>query len=872
MFETCVNQNCGLETNQYCAICKRPFCQSCAKFGLCRDCKVPHTVTRNNNRLSLVRKRRLTQDEPHTNNPQDEQELLSQSLPDPQELRLSLSRKRKLPPDEPPGDTNQQQDEQDLLSQSLPDPEEPQAQKQQTVKGPQCQNCHATVTYLRKHLKDTEMCAIYYKEQFAMEDIDDIANKIIRDDRNMNRRNKRREDVANGNARDRTVEIEQRRDRSHMDCWNDHFRNQYNLLVVPCVFCECKFSRGKGMEKLPDDDIQLVMLLDVYPERREKHMFENDLWKCKTCEAMSKRLNGNQSLCDCFMEVLNIDENDASETVLIMRYDDSDYLSSVFLPKLNGETELEYCDATNDEKQFTAMIPNSLVRLSTEGSIQPEVAEFFVNRTEIDSCILLSALYTDTDQRMKAAERQIEASKETTRVGSVDNNILNLEENKNAHDYHLKQLRCTEAYQKKLIRENLAKQDFNGKQNLNVDIKLPDLPCGLTTVLLNEQQIPVEVFFSTDEQGYQDTMEIVPCQLDNNSFCDIHTCDRVHKSSTEKLDEIYKEGLPESTLPIVCRFMKQFVDSLVNNVFAKLTDQHHLQLEFHRNGDVHLVGNVWLKELIPYNETGERLTDKSVIPRFFTEALDLELLTEKRELDLFGEIEKVSEETSRHLEMDDWKHVREGSLKEMIYMTGRGFKNIWASQSVVNINVSNPTNMKQICKRKQHIGDENEEVFYDAQRGEWVMVSTVRRKFVLKSDKMKHLTAGQFAGNYRKPDPRFENDLDNVIQQLTENDGVWGESDISVITNWDKYPNELKHLPQWILLTNGKLMKLRKNPAVILPTGRLDHFGLRVLCEPFETEQQLIDEQRNNAALPELETLQQRLKEMYPTSSFEIHI
>jgi hypothetical protein len=239
MFETCVNQNCGLETNQYCAICKRPFCQSCAKFGLCRDCKVPHTVTRNNNRLSLVRKRRLTQDEPHTNNPQDEQELLSQSLPDPQELRLSLSRKRKLPPDEPPGDTNHQQDEQELLSQSLPDPEEPQAQKQQTVKGPLCQNCHATVIYLRRHLKETEMCAIYYKEQFAMEDIDDIANKIITDDRNMNRRNKRREDVANGNARDRTVEIEQRRDRSH-----NNYRNS------TCFICWYNRNKSKPFEQV----------------------------------------------------------------------------------------------------------------------------------------------------------------------------------------------------------------------------------------------------------------------------------------------------------------------------------------------------------------------------------------------------------------------------------------------------------------------------------------------------------------------------------------------------------------------------------------------------------------------------------------------
>ena len=47
---------------------------------------------------------------------------------------------------------------------------------------------------------------------------------------------------------------------------------------------------------------------------------------------------------------------------------------------------------------------------------------------------------------------------------------------------------------------------------------------------------------------------------------------------------------------------------------------------------------------------------------------------------------------------------------------------------------------------------------------------------------------------------------------------------------------------------------------------------MRVLCEPFESEQELIDEQTNLVGLPSIKTLSQRLKEMYPASNFEVNI
>jgi hypothetical protein len=62
----------------------------------------------------------------------------------------------------------------------------------------------------------------------------------------------------------------------------------------------------------------------------------------------------------------------------------------------------------------------------------------------------------------------------------------------------------------------------------------------------------------------------------------------------------------------------------------------------------------------------------SVVPNFYAEELGCRLLQEKRSLDDFEEFDKVSEETSAHIDMDVWKPVREGILNEFIYVSGRG--------------------------------------------------------------------------------------------------------------------------------------------------------------------------------------------------------
>ena len=172
------------------------------------------------------------------------------------------------------------------------------------------------------------------------------------------------------------------------------------MLCVPCVLCGSKFNKGKGICKLPDENKHLTTVLAAHPERRTTHRFENSWWMCKTCECMAKRLNENQSLLQCFEDILGRDENEHDNTVLVMTFEELSNLRTVYLPKLVGApAELVVSDSKEVESNLTTfMIPYKLCRLSTEESIEPEEAAFLNNRSRIDACSLTCSLYKDLDK------------------------------------------------------------------------------------------------------------------------------------------------------------------------------------------------------------------------------------------------------------------------------------------------------------------------------------------------------------------------------------------------------------------------------------------------------------------------------------------
>lgn len=107
--------------------------------------------------------------------------------------------------------------------------------------------------------------------------------------------------------------------------------------------------------------------------------------------------------------------------------------------------------------------------------------------------------------------------------------------------------------------------------------------------------------------------------------------------------------------------------------------------------------------------------------------------------------------------------------------------------------------------------------------------------------------------------------------QLEEGNGVLGDSGFPIITNENRFQDQdkLKNLPVYILLSNGEIVKLKeKKDNIVAITGKLDHFGLRVLTEPFLSELEIKTENE----LPDKNHLQQRLKLIFPQSDFTSEI
>ena len=834
MSDPCSNVGCGNMTDSTC-VCHRAVCMTCSKFSICRECRdnQKRIVTNVGNKLSLNKRRRVepARDTDETNNPQPD--ISSDSLPDPEDVSSNSS----------------------TVVQLL-----------NTQRKSNCERCNLLVM-LRPHLHDNDECANYYRDLYHEGDVNvnvkKIVDKIVVDNRNRNRAQRRMEDRAQGNAR------EQRLPKRFQDCAIQFGDTIDILLAIKCVFCTSRFTPGKGIHEILDDDIHLAHLLDAIPERRNVFRFDNNYWRCNICAKMTNRLNENQ-VHETLRNILEVD--DASQPILIMRYENEAQLHTVLFPKLRGAPdELPCSHADEEELKARVMIPCKLCRLADEEHIEPEVAEAFVNRTKIDPTILTSALFKDIDKKMKSAEVLIQESNETTKVGAVDNNVLNLQENKNSHDFFMKRIRCTEAYQKMLISENLAKQDFNGKQSLAVDKVLGE--CNFERLLMDELNVPFVVKYITNDNGSQEAHELIPCILEENMICDVTYCDEIHLTPKQHAQKLFPDGnYPEEFGALYCRYMQGVVQSFVSNMFVNLTEHYHLQTQFFEDGSLHLIGNIWIKELTPYNKSGEMLDDNSVIPDFYDSALDCKLLQEKKEIFCMEDQQRISEETERHLEMKHWENVKESKLEEFVWSSGRGFRTVWTDQAVVSVSVISSAYIKQLYRRKKPEGDELEDTHLDEHGEEWVLLPSMRVKFALKPQPIHHVVLGQFGGWYKKLDIRSCANLDRLKQDLSENNGCMGQSDVRIVTNQLRYPNELEFLPECILLNNGKIMKLRKKPAVISPTGRLDNLGMRILCEPFGSEQELKDEQRMFVDIPSIEILSHRLKEIYPTSNYDIQI
>ena len=824
MYTQCVNPNCGVETDQLCIKCNRPFCHNCAKYRQCPTCKDPSPARRTTNKLTLRKN------------------------------------KRKLPPDDQPSHPSQpQQQPSPTPSSSGSSKQSSQSQHSSSDSLKKCEKCDAKVNFLKNHLDRHSVCARYYMAKMSLDSVKEVMDKINQANKNEKRKQRRRTDRENGYARNRGMDIEQQRvrrasDNSYIGCFNKFRKSLENMQNIPCVLCENTFSTG--IKKITEENMQIRRLLENEERRMEQHCYDGSLWICNNCMKMATTLQGRQNLIECISDILNPD-HDTSKTISLLRFVTKENLSSeVFFPVIKDEQEFE-CDWVNlVESPTKAMIPKSFCKLVSSEDIHVECAQLFANQREVYADLLLSVLYKDTNQKMLSAERAMK--KDDFKLGFVVDNTLHIkEDNTSDDDYFLKDIRGTEAYQNKLVKDNLAKQRQNGKQNLFFDMNVyspDDIAGDLAKILLQKHNIPVQVSVLTGADGFETDNFLVPCQVETDVHCNVYDCDRIHQSAAQKLKEVHPTGVPVTELLVVCRYIKEVVESYVNNVIAKQAQDHDLYLVFLRNGKVYLRGNVWVTELNQYNENCVILTDKTVLPQWMSNDA-FELLDDFRRWELFGEIDNISEETAEKIDTDHFDCLREGSLLEMIYVSARGLKNHWSSQSVEKVDVRE--NPLQLFRRKRQEGEENEEEFLDTKGQTWVLVLTWRRKYVLKPAPVQHITLGQLSEHYKKLDNRTKN-IGQLREELENNNGViLSDRNIPLYTNLDKFPNELKYLPEMILLKNKMILKLKEKTSVIRVTGNLDHCGMAVLCEPFENEDEEVE-------MPALEILEQRLKMMYP--------
>ena len=842
------------------------------KHIVCYDCYQPLP-----SKLARKRKRSSNVGEMGPQRPQPLTHILNQQLQEDQE-NTSQGTSSHIPEQKTPIVEEDEVSLQDASShnpeQQTPIVEEEEVSLQDasvniTQQGKKCNFCEFVGKMFKRHLKESDNCAQSYFEEFDMGNIEEVMNRINNDQRNKNRTEKRSIEKENRNPRDRSREVEQRRlarEAKNMDienCYKEMLLSHSNLLKIPCVFCENLFT--KGMTQLSEADVELQQMLVNHEERCQQNCYYGKNWICTTCGKIK-----NANIIDSLGQILDENNYDVQSTVSILKFENEGEFHKVFIPVIRDtlviEDELEQLNL--DETHTTSMILNNYARLLNPGSIEPEAAEVLFNQSDIEPPILLTAGYLDNDIKIQKAETQEKEKQKDVKMGKVKNGILETVDDKDQHSF-MKKIRGTGPYQEQKIKNNMAKQKQNGKQNIATNFEIYKqgqiIDPGLATVILRKNDIHVEVILDEREDGSEQIRNLVNC-MEDESICDIQNCTNQHKSAVEKVNELYTNGVLPSEVSFLCRYIKEGVDNLVNILIRKHSENYDLHLVFDRNGNVFLRGNIWMEELVTFNRSGQNCRYSPDVQKDYYGMEGTSLNTELEELELVVETDVVSDVTADHIDPNVLDTIREASILETAYVLGRGLQNHWSSQRVETVDLRLQSGRLQ-CFRKKHINrDVNEEVFRDKDGVEWVKTLTWRRKYELKPDIINHLLIGQMATHFDLFDNRTRN-IEVLKNELEANAGIkFGTLQIPLITNTEKYQDELqnvRYLPELILLKNGKILKLKKKPKVILPIGDLDNTGLRILCEPYQSEQQLEDEED----LPAINILTERLKEVFPMYS-----
>ena len=545
-------------------------------------------------------------------------------------------------------------------------------------------------------MKAFDVCANHYMQRENVTSIAQVAAIVNNKHRNERRGEKRR----SGEARDRGQDNSQRRRsreeaRSLPNCINNYNFHMSQMFLIPCVVCESHFTTG--ISKISDD---ILTQLEQMDDRKKRNLYSDGLWICLTCEKVNQKLAGEENIVTVVESFLDLNP-EVGDTVGITRYQIGDEMQTCLFPIIREDIQAECSWLTIPDKDVTCLCPSTFFNLPGGEEVEAEWAQLVTNQLDVEQTQLLSLIYRDAHQRMKAAKKQTLKQHESCRLGYVSGQVLHTKnEAEPEPDFALKDIRGTDPYNKKIAKENKAKQLINGKRNFYLN-KLVYTPGAVNSkhfakVMLENNGIPVFVDVNQQENGYETRDYIVPCHLPTGLWCTVNDCGSNHFQALEEvLANHQDDGKSESNAQVSARYLKESVDNFVYKLLEKQCKDFDLRLVFQRCGKVRLAGNVWLRELDNNNLNGLQEVDMDSISELFKSDFtncNWVLLDEIRDWE--EQEQTITEETQRSIDSEPLEGLREVSVVEMVYNYSRGLKNHWTSQSVVKLDIRDQSEVK----------------------------------------------------------------------------------------------------------------------------------------------------------------------------------
>ena len=654
-------KSCIWQTADTCMYCRAWTCHKCKVIGLCSDCdsdpNVPKIVR---GRLHSKRKRPAPTEPVMQHTPPQPRPLSPPSIPVTPPQQLSTSSCHSV----------------SQSTQSLP---------QRRTQDKPCECCQNIVRQLKLHLLGDDECFGYYKTEYSVETIQGVMKKINEKLRVQRRKNQKIMGIKRERGEDINRQRLRRQDGSIRKAKNEYKMSMARILEIPCIICTCRFSAG--VDKVAADTNTIFMMAG-YESRLETMKYKGDHYICKNCSKIQSKLLHNSNLVTAVNAILN-GVNDNEEVVGILKYKTGEELNTVYVPLITAGVELGFNSESLPHNRDTAMIQHLYSKLDSNSEVSVEESSLLSNQDKVEIQKLLACLYKDTNKKLKSAKLLMENS--GVEIGFIEGNKLyKLDDKKENLEKYMNNIRCTEAYQTRLVKENFDKQRANGRFNLYINIELFGGELwdpALAKLLLKNRNIDVQVVTKKKEDGVEVLEFVIPCDLGEYKHCDVRVCNEVHESAIDKAKQFYDDGIPEDEIMSVCKYLDRSANLYVNKIIKKEASEHDLKLVFGRNGFVYLRGIIWVEQLEEANRTGDETNTEDISS--FARMIGAEVRSEIVELSAFPHEDPTSKETEENLDAGLACKLREGSVFEMVYQSCRGLTSHWSSQGVARINVGN---------------------------------------------------------------------------------------------------------------------------------------------------------------------------------------